>query len=183
MPMLVKFYKKLKLLLSYLSGHKRQVAAAIIEKDSRILIAKRRKGDTLGGKWEFPGGKIEPGETPEECLKRELKEEFDVETEIGALFMATTFIYYLVPIELLAYKVKHISGDFKINEHDEIAWWNEKDEEELRYLTLKDINWILKQYDGIIEVDIDEYLYSMDVIEVKLFENKVIIRELTEEEE
>ena len=122
-----KLYQKIKLLLAYMTGHKRQVAAAIIEKDSRILIAKRRKGDTLGGKWEFPGGKIEPGETPEECLKRELKEEFDIETEIGALFISTVFIYYLVPIELLAYKVKHISGDFKINEHDEIAWVSAQD--------------------------------------------------------
>ena len=70
---------KLRLLFSYLIGHKRQVTAAVIEKGDKILIAKRRLGRTLGGKWEFPGGKIEPGETPEECLKRELKEEFDVE--------------------------------------------------------------------------------------------------------
>lgn len=120
--MIRKLYQKIRLLLAYLTGHKRQVAAAIMEKDSKILIAKRRKSDTLGGKWEFPGGKIEPGETPEECLKRELKEEFDIEAEIGALFISITFIYYLVPIELLAYRVRYISGDFKINEHDEIAW-------------------------------------------------------------
>jgi len=120
--MLRKFYQKVKLLLAYLTGHKRQVAAAVIEKDSKILLARRRRGDTLGGKWEFPGGKIEPGETPEECLKRELKEEFDIETKIGELVSRTTFIYYLVPIELLAYKTKYISGDLKINEHDEIAW-------------------------------------------------------------
>lgn len=120
--MFIKLYKKIKLLLSYLSGHKRQVAAAIIEKDSKILIARRKKRDTLGGLWEFPGGKIEPGETPEECLQRELKEEFDVETEIGPFFASAKFIYYLVPVELLAYKVKYTGGDFKINEHDEIKW-------------------------------------------------------------
>ena len=120
--MLTKLYKKIKLLLSYMLGHKRQVAAAIIEKDSKILIAKRRKTDTLGGKWEFPGGKVEPGETPEACLRRELKEEFGVDTEIGEFFTSTRFIYYLVPIDLLSYHVRHLSGEFKTHDHDEIAW-------------------------------------------------------------
>ena len=114
--------KKLKLLLSYLMGHKRQVTAAVIEKDGKILIAQRRKGCTLGGKWEFPGGKIEPGETAEACLKRELKEEFDIESEIGEFLIASQFRYCLVPIELLAYRAKHLSGEFKITEHEEIRW-------------------------------------------------------------
>lgn len=113
---------KLKLLLSYLTGHKRRVTAAVIEKDGRILIAQRRKGRTLGGRWEFPGGKIEPGETAEACLKRELKEEFGVESEIGEFIIASQFRYCLVPIELLAYRVKHLSGEFKVNEHEETRW-------------------------------------------------------------
>lgn len=120
--MFYKLYQKIRLFLCYLSGHKRQVAAGIIEKDSKILIAMRKKNDTLGGKWEFPGGKIEPGETPEECLKRELKEEFDIETEVGRFFLSTKFRYYLIPIELLVYKVRYLSGNFKVNEHDEIKW-------------------------------------------------------------
>ncbi|MDO8536393.1 MAG: 8-oxo-dGTP diphosphatase MutT [Candidatus Omnitrophota bacterium] len=113
---------KLKLLLSYLLGHKRQVTAAVIEKDGKVLIAQRLKGRTLGGRWEFPGGKIEPGETAEECLKRELKEEFDIESEIGKFIIASKFRYCLVPIELLAYRVKHLSGEFKVIEHEEIRW-------------------------------------------------------------
>jgi 8-oxo-dGTP diphosphatase len=113
---------KLKLLLSYLAGHKRQVTAAVIEKDGKILVAQRRKGATLGGRWEFPGGKIEPGETAEECLRRELKEEFDIDSEIGKFIIASRFRYCLVPIELLAYRVKHLSGEFKVNEHEEIRW-------------------------------------------------------------
>ena len=122
-----KLYQKVRLFLLYLSGHKRQVAAAVIEKDSKVLIAKRRKKDTLGGKWEFPGGKIEPGETPEECLKRELKEELDIEVEIGQFLLSTIFRYFLIPVELLVYKVKYISGDFKISEHDKIAWVGAKE--------------------------------------------------------
>jgi len=50
-----------------------KVTAAILEKDGRIIIAQRKSSDHLSGKWEFPGGKIEPGETPEACLSRELK--------------------------------------------------------------------------------------------------------------
>ena len=118
---------KLKLLFSYLIGHKRQVTAAVIEKDGKILIAQRRKGSTLGGRWEFPGGKIEPGETAEACLKRELKEEFEIESEIGKLIIASRFRYCLVPIELLAYRVKHLSGEFKVNEHEEIRWVSPSD--------------------------------------------------------
>ena len=113
---------KLKLLFFYLIGHKRQVTAAVIEKDGKILIAQRRKGSTLEGRWEFPGGKIEPGETAEACLKRELKEEFEIEVEIGKFIIASEFRYRLVPIELLAYRVKHLSGEFKVNEHEEIRW-------------------------------------------------------------
>ena len=113
---------KLKLFLSYLAGHKRQVTAAVIEKDGKILIAQRRKGSALGGRWEFPGGKIEPGETAEACLKRELKEEFDIECEVGKFIIASRFRYCLVPIELLAYRVSHLSGEFKIREHEEIRW-------------------------------------------------------------
>jgi len=120
--MFVKLCKKIKLFLAYLSGHKRQVVAAIMEKNSKILIAKRKKEDTLGGLWEFPGGKIEPGETPEECLKREMKEEFGIETEIGPFVTSSKFIYFLIPVDLLAYKVNYISGDLKVNEHDEIKW-------------------------------------------------------------
>ena len=114
--------RKLKLLLSYIFGHKRQVTAAIIEKSGKLLIAKRRLNGTLGGKWEFPGGKIEPGETPEECLRRELKEEFDIESEIGSFVVASKFRHFFVPIELLAYNVKWASGDMKIKEHEEVKW-------------------------------------------------------------
>ena len=113
---------KLKLLFSYLIGHKRQITAAVIERDGKMLIARRRRGRTLGGKWEFPGGKIEPGETPKECLKREIKEEFDIESEVGDFLISSKFTYCFVPIELLAYRVKHSSGDFKMNDHEEIRW-------------------------------------------------------------
>ena len=62
------------------------VTAAILIKDNRILIAKRRINDKLAGNWEFPGGTIEYEETPEECLRREMKEEFDIDVTVGEYF-------------------------------------------------------------------------------------------------
>lgn len=100
----------------------KQVTAAVMEKDGKILLAQRRQGDALGGKWEFPGGKIEPGETPEQCLRRELKEEFGVETRIGDFVCSSKFEYKHLPVELLVYRAVHLFGEFRLNEHDRIEW-------------------------------------------------------------
>ena len=61
------------------------VACAVIDPDMRILLAQRPEGKAMAGLWEFPGGKLETGETPEEALLRELKEELDIETEASCL--------------------------------------------------------------------------------------------------
>ena len=98
------------------------VAAAVIEKDGRVLIAQRRPGDALAGQWEFPGGKLEPGETPEACLERELGEEFGIEAQIGAFICASEFEYKHTHIRLLAYRARHLAGEFKLNDHAAIAW-------------------------------------------------------------
>ena len=69
------------------------VAAAVIERDGYVLIAKRKQGWHEAGKWEFPGGTLEEGETPEQCLKRELQEELAIVTEVGALFCKSEYSY------------------------------------------------------------------------------------------
>ena len=60
-------------------------ACALVDTDGRVLLAQRPEGKQLAGLWEFPGGKVEPGETPEQCLVRELHEEIGIETEIPCL--------------------------------------------------------------------------------------------------
>jgi len=98
------------------------VTAAIIEREGRFLIAKRKKGKHLENKWEFPGGKVELGESHEECLRRELKEEFGITAKINNFVAESIFDYGDRMIRLLGYHVEYISGDFKLNVHDEIKW-------------------------------------------------------------
>ncbi|HVJ49847.1 (deoxy)nucleoside triphosphate pyrophosphohydrolase [Desulfitobacterium sp.] len=100
----------------------KEVTAAIILKDNRVLIVQRTPGDKLAGKWEFPGDKIEPGETPQECLKREIREELDVEVEVLDLFGESIFAYSNGTIRLMAFWCKWVSGDLALKVHSKMAW-------------------------------------------------------------
>jgi len=98
------------------------VTAAIIKHDGRILIAKRSSTSSQPNKWEFPGGKIEPGETPEECLKRELWEEFEINVTIGNFFAESVYTYQHGSIKLISYRV-FTNDDINIlNAHDAVQW-------------------------------------------------------------
>ena len=99
-----------------------KVTAAVIEKDGKILIARRKQKDPLGGKWEFPGGKLESGETPEACLKRELREELGIETRVEEFLCSSRFVYRHIAIELLAYRASHVSGEITLHEHERVEW-------------------------------------------------------------
>lgn len=97
------------------------VTAGIIEKEGRVLICKRPEGKRLAGVWEFPGGKLEAGETPEECLARELNEELGFDARVGAIFDARTeteFHEFLI----LYYRAEAVSGEPKALEHAEIRY-------------------------------------------------------------
>ena len=98
------------------------VTAAVLEKDGRVLIARRKRGDRLADKWEFPGGKLEEGETPEACLRRELQEELGIDVVVGGFVGRSCHRYPHGEIELLAYRVIHLSGDFQLHDHEEIRW-------------------------------------------------------------
>jgi 8-oxo-dGTP diphosphatase len=102
--------------------NKKFIAAAIIEKDNKILIAQRAKKDSLLGKWEFPGGKVELGETFEQCLKRELLEELGIHATIGEYFCTSSFIYNSIMFDMCVFKVPSFEGEITLNEHSAIAW-------------------------------------------------------------
>ena len=99
-----------------------EVTAAILEEGNKIMIARRAHGKNLAGYLEFPGGKIEHQETPESCLSRELKEEFEVEAYIENYIGESIFEYPDKTIKLLAYTGKIISGEMKLNDHGKIEW-------------------------------------------------------------
>lgn len=100
----------------------KEVTAAIIVKDDLILIAQRGKDEKEEGMWEFPGGKIEIGETEEQCLKREIKEELDIEIEVGDFLGESIYDYSHGQIKLLGYFAQFISGDITLTVHSAIRW-------------------------------------------------------------
>ncbi|WP_435168490.1 8-oxo-dGTP diphosphatase MutT [Paenibacillus glycanilyticus] len=100
-----------------------EVAAAIIENgQGQILIARRKQGKSQAGMWEFPGGKIEAGETAEACLKRELLEEMHIEINPYAYFGVNDHHYGATHIRLIAYKATFVSGEIMLVDHDEYRW-------------------------------------------------------------
>lgn len=98
------------------------VTAAVMEKDGKILIAQRRRGDHQQYKWELPGGKLESHETPEQCLQRELREEFGIETEIGEFVGSNDYHYRNTSIRLMVFRAYHISGELNVLDHETIQW-------------------------------------------------------------
>ena len=99
------------------------VVAAVIEHEGRVLIGKRKRGKQHAGKWEFPGGTLEEGETREECLKRELMEELGIEVKVGELVCSCSHDYTRDwTIQLEVYRTQYVTGHFALNDHDELAW-------------------------------------------------------------
>jgi 8-oxo-dGTP diphosphatase len=91
------------------------VAAAIIRRAGRVLIVQRPDGATMGGLWEFPGGKVEPGETPQAALAREITEELGARVAVGALYHTTEHAYPGGPhVRLLFYECALLDPDLRL---------------------------------------------------------------------
>ena len=99
------------------------VVAAVIERDGRVLIAQRRNEGPHALKWEFPGGKVEPGESPPDALLRELKEELAIGAQIGAEIMRYEYQYPgRPPILLVFYRVIAFTGEMENLNFEQIEW-------------------------------------------------------------
>jgi len=100
----------------------KRVTAAIIEREGKVLIARRSHSGSAGGKWEFPGGSIEPGETPERCLARELHEELGIDSRVGEFIASSSVPFGPSGLELLAFRVLSFTGEVRTLVHEEVRW-------------------------------------------------------------
>jgi len=105
-----------------------RVAAAIIKKDKKILIAERKKGE-FAGLFEFPGGKIENGETEREAIIREIKEELEVTVNVESHFMNVIHQYPTFTIDMACFICTIENDNIKLNDHSSIRWINPSEDE------------------------------------------------------
>jgi 8-oxo-dGTP diphosphatase len=104
------------------------VVAALIQKDAKVLICQRPPGQSHAGKWEFPGGKVEPGESPERALGRELVEELSIDAVVGAEVERYTYAYpNKPPILLVFFRVTEYGGEPRNLVFARIEWVDLKD--------------------------------------------------------
>ena len=99
-------------------------AVALVDTDGRVLLARRPPGKSMAGLWEFPGGKVEPGETPEAALIRELKEELGIDTKESCLapFTFASHAYETFHLLMPLYVCRRWTGTVTAQEGQELTW-------------------------------------------------------------
>lgn len=101
------------------------IGVALIKNElGQILIDKRLPKGNFGGLWEFPGGKLEAGETIQDCIKREIMEELAIEIEVEKHFIGIDYIYKKLKLTLEVYECRHLKGVPQPIECEEIRWVN-----------------------------------------------------------
>ena len=103
-----------------------EVVGAVIVEDGRVYCTQRDRG-ALAGKWEFPGGKLEPGESPEQGLGREIEEELGCQVAVGDHIVTTRHAYDFATIILSTYYCTLVSGTPTLSEHREALWLEPED--------------------------------------------------------
>jgi len=104
-----------------------EVVAAVIQKDNKIFCAQRNLSKSMGGKWEFPGGKIEIGETREESLVREIKEELDSDIVVDKYLITVEHDYPTFHITMHAYLCTLVKGELILKEHNDSGWLSKEE--------------------------------------------------------
>lgn len=110
-----------------------EVVAAIIIRDGQVFATQRGYGDFQGW-WEFPGGKIETGESPQDALKREIDEELDAEIFVGELMQTVEWDYPDFHLTMHCFISRLVSESLRLNEHEAAAW--------LTLETLRSVKWL-----------------------------------------
>ena len=100
----------------------KQVTAAIIKDNDKYLICQRDAEDECSLLWEFPGGKLEEGETLEECIVREIKEELDLEIKVQDIFTTSIYFFDHKEIHFTVYNAVIVAGQMKLNVHNDARW-------------------------------------------------------------
>lgn len=98
-----------------------EVVAAVIVRDGEVLATRRGYGEWQGW-WEFPGGKMEAGESPRDALRREIREELDAEIEVGRLLETVEWDYPAFHLTMHCFICSLVSGSMNLNEHEAAAW-------------------------------------------------------------
>lgn len=109
-----------------------EVVGAVVVDDLRVLCTQRGTG-SLAGHWEFPGGKLEPGEAPEVALAREIHEELGCVVEVGAKVVTTEHEYDFAVVVLTTYYCRLVAGEPKLTEHTASAWLHPDELDNLRW--------------------------------------------------
>lgn len=111
-----------------------KVVAAIIKKENEIMIAQRIKGD-FAGQWEFPGGKVEPGETPQQALKREIMEEMELAIDVNDFLITAEHDYPNFHLSMDCFICSLKNTEIHLHDHTAIKWISIQD-------NIKNINWV-----------------------------------------
>ncbi|MGG0821425.1 8-oxo-dGTP diphosphatase MutT [Paenibacillus turicensis] len=99
-----------------------KVIAGVIMHEDKVLITRRAPKEKMAGGWEFPGGKIELNETPQECLIRELREELNITVSVGEFCTEVNHNYDDIIINLVAYYSTIVAGEIMMTVHDKYKW-------------------------------------------------------------
>lgn len=110
-----------------------EVAAAVIVEDGKVFTTQRGYGEFKDG-WEFPGGKLEPGETPQEALAREMREELAIKVEVGQLVKTVNYDYPTFHITMHCFLTKIVDGTPNLLEHEAAKWVKKEDLDTVAWL-------------------------------------------------
>lgn len=110
-----------------------EVVAGVIYKNNKFLIAQRNLKKAQGGLWEFPGGKVEEGESYENALAREIKEEFNANIEVNEYIGENIYHYPEKDIRLLFYKARLLSENIELLEHEDYKWITKDDKDNFEF--------------------------------------------------